>query len=638
MTRRRNLLSSLVLLTIFSPSPLTANDFEAGWHGEDVKLLSTGRIRMVSEDILIDQSWPWSSLWLVDASYVLENLTDDTLTVNVGFPEPTFDSLPRFREYRTLVRGEQVDYRVARSVLIDGESVYGRTYVVEVTFLPNERVDILHRYEYYGDSWAGGIIVGYVTATGRSWAGPIADARFTINTYFDGTESGPFAKIVFPKEYSTPTFRIEKIAATGFIEDHPYLNEGDWSQETPEYLYRSSWVFEQKDWTPQTDLNLTIDRVWWGVDICEPDPPLSSRINHPWSSDELLAIPFELAYAYLACRSDSALQYERDLIRAIWGAPFEDPARNALFYSSRPGDLYDEPEDADTNLVTFEIMPNSVFSEALIPEEGRRTDSLLQRVVEERRRGTEPGDLAELLHFAELVDTPQVRTIERQLYDPATRQSYIIRSPDVHDFETTLHPDSLASLLSPESVLGFTSLMERSESGGLVPAVAGTVSLRTTELECRTGYLWKHFGAFGFTATITGDSTGHEWSLYRARVFNLREGRRVLPEEVFVADSIDALVRLIDAKIQESIAIRLKAGADSATFRDGTGAIRRFRRADLINMQPTCHYLFFNLDPSGPHPRMESHARAGFTWDEIEPWLKEGHPFYAFLYFDRQCH
>ncbi len=639
MNARRYYRLLLLFLLFVPPLPLLPNDFEAGWHGEDVTLLSTGRIRMVSEDILIDQSWPDASLWFVDASYVLENLTGDTLTVNVGFPEPTFDSLPRFREYRTLVGGNEVDYRVARSTVIDGESEYGTTYVVEVTFLPHQQVSVQHRYEYYGDSWAGGIIVGYVTATGRSWAGPIERARFTINTYLDGSETLPFATTVMPKEYATPEFRIERIRMSDFVKEHSYLTEEswnrDWYDEIPTDLYRSTWVFEQNDWIPQTDLDLTIDRVWSGVEICEPDPPLSSRMAHPWSNDELLATPFELVYAYLACRSDSALEHDRNMLRAMWGAPFEDRNLNTLFYSSRPGHLYDEPEDADTTVLTYRMMPNTAFTEDLIPEESRRIDSLLQAVIEARRRGKQPGDLAELLHFAVLNDTPQVGTIERQLFDPGSGHTYIVRTPDVNDLKTKVHRDILAALLAPEQVLGYESLV--GSSGRLVPAVAGLMSGPHTELECRVRYLWAEYGLFGYTATITGDSIGKDRALYRAQVVNLQNGERVRPEEVFIPDSIDALVALLDERVQESITVRLKAGADTATFRDRTGALRHFTRDDLINMQPTCNYMFFNLDPLEPFAATESHARAALTWDEIKPWLKEGHPFHAFLYFDGEC-
>lgn len=95
------------------PAPAHAND--GAFHGEGATVFAykEHRIQMVSENIRIrhapTQAHP-DAEWEADCTFEFENLTDDPLTIQMGFPESR--SFPSgawsIREFRTLIQGKQV--------------------------------------------------------------------------------------------------------------------------------------------------------------------------------------------------------------------------------------------------------------------------------------------------------------------------------------------------------------------------------------------------------------------------------------------------------------------------------------------------------------------------------------------------
>lgn len=176
----------LVLLLITLACPAVANDAEMGGSGSDLVPLQNSVIRMVSEDILLDEAM--GEGFRVTARYQFENPTDAPVKVTMGFPERVCQSDyecgegQRFLDMKTTLRGKVVGHQVgqvSRDHAWSGQ--FGDVWLYEVTFAPNEKVAIEHSYRLWpGGSVAGDFWVDYVTRTGALWSGPIGEARFTI--------------------------------------------------------------------------------------------------------------------------------------------------------------------------------------------------------------------------------------------------------------------------------------------------------------------------------------------------------------------------------------------------------------------------------------------------------------------------
>ena len=76
---------SVLIAVLFWVSPTFANDATFGGAGGALAPLKETRIRMASEDILLEALD--NDYWSVTASYVFENTTSKTVVVQLGFPE-----------------------------------------------------------------------------------------------------------------------------------------------------------------------------------------------------------------------------------------------------------------------------------------------------------------------------------------------------------------------------------------------------------------------------------------------------------------------------------------------------------------------------------------------------------------------
>ena len=75
---------SVLIAVLFWVGPTFANDATFGGAGGALAPLKETRIRMASEDILLEAMD--NEYWSVTASYVFENTTSKTVVVQLGFP------------------------------------------------------------------------------------------------------------------------------------------------------------------------------------------------------------------------------------------------------------------------------------------------------------------------------------------------------------------------------------------------------------------------------------------------------------------------------------------------------------------------------------------------------------------------
>lgn len=251
----------LVVFFVVIPALASANDSSFGGRGVDLTPMRETRIRMVSEDIVLERR---DEAWRVEARYVFENPTDAPVTLQMGFPEAhcdheegaCFGQGGRFRELRTTVRGTPVEQRDGQ-VAPRGEwgAMLGRVYLYDVTFAANELVEIVHTYVYDRSPSVMGESVYYLTRTGANWDGPIGRARFTIRL----PERPWFVQ--YPRE-----FRLVGVTET-------LVGPGRSKTEI---------VFEQTSWTPHGDLTVELEAIHWVLErLSCPSAP-----SWPETSDE----------------------------------------------------------------------------------------------------------------------------------------------------------------------------------------------------------------------------------------------------------------------------------------------------------------------------------------------------------------
>ncbi len=188
--------------------------------GRTPVLGSTTRIQMVEEEVVMQ---PLRGNWPVDDSarnldpmrfhctFRLRNLTDETVTVPVGFPLDA-GSLPGNNQpvnqseiiaRYAFVAGTADQVFPVRYVPYDGEKKFSRLFLWEMTFRPRQEITLYVHYQTDGVMGAAitskdgnpsppryrhlrlleqSIIQGhfYVTETGNSWAGEIEKAVFRI--------------------------------------------------------------------------------------------------------------------------------------------------------------------------------------------------------------------------------------------------------------------------------------------------------------------------------------------------------------------------------------------------------------------------------------------------------------------------
>ncbi|MCB9593007.1 MAG: YARHG domain-containing protein [Sandaracinaceae bacterium] len=299
-------LGAAVALAVWTlGAPALANDASFGGEGADLAPLVETRVRMASEEIVIEQPRPDADGWRVTATYAFENPTDEAVAITMGFPERHcgpdedcgFDN--RFLGLRTTVRGEPVAHRVSRVGRRHGWAPrLGRAYLFDVRFEPRERVEIVHRYQM-GSSGSvdGGDEVAYVTRTGALWAGPIGRARFVVRTH-----RRPW-RLSFPAEYQLARY-VEEPTAAG--------------------PGRTEIVFEQTEWSPRHDLHVYLGRPWNGIETTSA----ISRCPAPGATGRYV----ERTREALRELSDADLATCRNMIFAAHGRPFASAAARETFY------------------------------------------------------------------------------------------------------------------------------------------------------------------------------------------------------------------------------------------------------------------------------------------------------------------
>ena len=327
-----------------------ANDAVFGGQGVNLVPLEETRVRMLSEDILIEQvvnedyeTGAFGSdvplRWRVQAVYHFENPSGEPVQLQMGFPERRcvdgcWDRQGAFFGLVTTVRGRAVPQRVGQvSLDVSWSNNLGRVYVYDVGFAPHETVEIVHRYSFDKSGLRGGEYLRYVTQTGRLWAGPIGRARFTIR---------PLVRpwlLRAPPEYHVRSYTHV-----------PVSPRGGSTRRT-----RTEIVFEMEDWTPQEDLLLElIDEDLCGMRLFDLDCMLPEVAHEAFRRRPL-------------CEA---------WVLARHGKPFEDPRLRRRFY--------DQPEELSAEasgcLVAWQsprqliwLAPNPDYSDTMLSDGDHRS-------------------------------------------------------------------------------------------------------------------------------------------------------------------------------------------------------------------------------------------------------------------------
>jgi len=296
----------------------TANDSTFGGVGAELIPLVETRIRMVSEAIVLDRD---AERWRVEARYAFENPTEETIVVEMGFPERhchsdedcTSSRAGHFQDLQTMVRGVEV---VQQTGSVDPSHDWapslGRVWLYTVEFAPGERIEIVHRYTYESSGSVDGEIIDYVTRTGKLWNGPIGHARFVVRTF-----ERPWM-LEFPAEF----------ALVSLVE-----RPGDQHRGITEI------VFEMRDWTPRGDFSLLLATPFRGLEHLSAHgldcPALHDVVAHertresdPKAADALAEV--------LERYDPETLRTCRNLPYAAHGRPFTSHRLRRVFYGSKP--------------------------------------------------------------------------------------------------------------------------------------------------------------------------------------------------------------------------------------------------------------------------------------------------------------
>lgn len=336
------------LLSAWSPV-VVANDATFGGRGSDLLPLQETRVRMVSEDIVLELV-PVRDAWQVTATYVFENPTDQAIKLQMGFPEERCredqDCTPNaglFQDLVTTVRGVPVEQREGRVSRAEWAEQLGRVFLYDVTFAPRERVEIVHTYAYdrsTGVDWWG---TTYLTRTGGLWGGPIGHARFTVRL------REPVLYVIYPNVFALTRFAEEPSEAGGA---------------------KVELVFEARDWRPTVDFSVSFPSF---SIVAMTDEGLCQGIEGDLSDEELAPV--------LASWSDRQLRACRNRLYSLHGYPFKDPALRAEAYG--PPAL---PDWADPEVFAIAPRPeNPAFSPALLSAGERGWIDAI--AAEEKRRG-----------------------------------------------------------------------------------------------------------------------------------------------------------------------------------------------------------------------------------------------------------
>lgn len=293
-----------------------ANDASFGGDAAGLTPISETRVRMVSEDIVIQEvgaSRGWSgNHWEIRARYIFENTSKEAVSTTVGFPERKCEFSERcrgaytFHHMKTTIDGEPVEMRVgsAKDKLPDGLKL-GRVHLFELDIAPGARATVEHAYDMdISSSNDGTRWLTYVTKTGTFWQGNIGRARFTIKPL-----ERPWS-FVYPKSYELETYKTE------LVEGRPV----------------TEIVFEMKDWKPTHDLHFFTKGSLFNAQKCPWITPLVWNLAEmreappkiDWSGiDEELG-PYKLTAA--------RARVCRDMVYAHHGYKFKDKDSRRIFY------------------------------------------------------------------------------------------------------------------------------------------------------------------------------------------------------------------------------------------------------------------------------------------------------------------
>lgn len=298
-----------------------ANDSSFGGSGADLVPIEEKRIRMVSEDIIATFIGDWS----VTAAYVFENPTNETISLQMGFPEPKcVEDLDchvdrAFKDLETTVRDVPVKLRKGKLSLSKLSPVLGKVWLYDVTFEPRERIKIWHSYRV-GGTWSlsGGYDLVYVTRTGAQWGAPIESAkfRFRLPVWMKSLQHAKWAK---------PTdIHIVRTAKDAYTEV----------------------VFEQQQWTPKSDLWVAfeldgmMEQEWRlpespvaGIEPCGLTSD-TTAIDAWNATQERPDTTAALAKTW-SQQSAASLQTCTNNVFARYGRKFENDRYNRYFYGSK---------------------------------------------------------------------------------------------------------------------------------------------------------------------------------------------------------------------------------------------------------------------------------------------------------------
>lgn len=222
LSSRTKLILSFVILLIYANN-CVANAGAFSGYGYTVELSSTNSIQMVSEDVTIiphltenssdnDAYRAWIGKVEYDCIFHLKNLDDEEQTIQVGFPLNS-DSIEHglykekepdevVSQYDFLAQVEDQEYKV-RYVAGDRKNNLRHLFLWDMDFEPNESKILQVSYSMPASFGLGStdmsmelpdyekemfnnlgfclsVGFGYVTETGKSWAGTIEKATFRV--------------------------------------------------------------------------------------------------------------------------------------------------------------------------------------------------------------------------------------------------------------------------------------------------------------------------------------------------------------------------------------------------------------------------------------------------------------------------
>lgn len=293
---------------ILGMNNLQANDASFMGKGADVSPVKETKIQMVAEDIMIVEG---DKGWEVKAKYWFSNPTEETVDLQVGFPEYKCDGdcaegSWTFHNLKTLVQGKEIKHRIGEVQANPYYDQAGRVYLFDVQIKSKEVIAVEHNYFYEISSSVEGRDLFYITRTGALWNGPIGNARFTV--IFNNR---PY-RMVFPPEYLLQEF-TEKF---------------DSKLKQP----RTKVVFEMKNWTPTRDFDLAFDSTVANPYLQNDCPHPSRLIDYDYVAQKNVPLSDKEAIAFLTSEVKDP-DVCRNLIYAIHGYPFKNKKWSQKFYA-----------------------------------------------------------------------------------------------------------------------------------------------------------------------------------------------------------------------------------------------------------------------------------------------------------------